>query len=264
MRSGPHVRGGSVPARSQLNVEARVTATKASERQGSTAFLARWRRGWCVALGGTLLWCMAAGGASAEPILNIAGSTLGCFGTVCDAFGSPAVSDPAYGLTFTGGVFTGATDATGAIGDIFLGSFSRGNVNVSSSLPPLDFTLEVVFTLPTVLSHVGTLVTASINGANHGGGGPSVLFDHSWHLFEFTNELGYGWFEFAVVSDLRVPKNNSRDLFGSIRNATFTPLTPGPEQLLAVPEPSGLILLGAGIAGVLARRGFRPGPARTT
>jgi hypothetical protein len=115
--------------------------------------------------------------------------------------------------------------------------------------------LQVVFTVPTGINGGQTgAFTALITGTNHGGGGHlDVDFDNSWQLLTFTNAFGFGSFEFSVINDPEVNKNNTESIFGGIRNATFTPnnvLAPA----AVVPEPATLTLLTTGLAAAAYRR----------
>jgi hypothetical protein len=197
-----------------------------------------------------------AGPASASSIIDVEGATLGCFGAGCGVFTSPAVSNPTYGLTFTGSPFDVMTDGTGSASNIGLGTLGRGNINTSSSTPPLSFTLQVAFTVPTGIDGgQADTFSALITGTSPGGGGPlDVDFDNTWQVLTFTNGLGSGSFEFSITNDPEVTKNtvtNPVSILGAIRNATFTPNEE--EDPVTAPEPATLVLFGAGL-GLAAYR----------
>jgi hypothetical protein len=201
---------------------------------------------------------LSASAVEASTIVNVAGTTAGCFGTSCSTFSSSTTSIAAYNLTFTGTTFDVTTDAAGAATNFALGSLARGNTNTSSSTAALPFTLQVTFTLPTgITGGPASSFTALITGTNTGGGGGlSVDFDNTWLTFAYANSFGSGSFDFSV-SDLSVNKNNSSSIFGSIRNASFTPtsVNPPPNN---VPEPAMLLLFGTA-ALTLARQRRKTG-----
>ena len=199
----------------------------------------------------------ASGAAHASTIVNVAGTTAGCFGTSC-TFSTTSSSGPTYDLTFTGSTFDVLTDGTGSAADFVLGSIARGRTNTPDTTAALPFTLEVTFTLPTGIGGgQNDTFTALITGSSTGGGGPlPVDFDNTWLLFSFVNAFGSGSFQFAVTNDPALNKNNSDQILGSIRNALFTPtsiVVDDPPPIGSVPEPSMLVLLGTA-ALTLARR----------
>jgi hypothetical protein len=200
----------------------------------------------------TLVVGLTAATASASSI-EIGGTTLGCFGAGCTSFGA-AATDETYGLTFGSvGPFNVFTDDMGNA-DFLLGSFFRGNVNVSSSNDPLPFTLKVQFGAPTGIAD--GLFDALVTGVNYGGGGAvDVDFDNAWQLVTFENGSGSGSFEFAVTDDFDVNKNGSGDILGGIRNATFAPAETVTiqESVATVPEPASLALFGVGLLVVANR-----------
>jgi hypothetical protein len=193
---------------------------------------------------------------SASPITELKGTTQGCFGTGCGVF--TAVTDNStYGLTFTGvSPFDVFTDATGSVTNVPLGTFSRANVLVPESTPPLDFSLAVTFSLPLGIGgDPSSILSAVIRGTSVGGGGPlDVDFDNAWQFLTYSNGSGTGSFEFAVFNDPDVNKNGSANILGTVRNLTFRPDSEPVADAATVPEPTTLLLLGTGLAGAIRRR----------
>ena len=191
--------------------------------------------------------------------ISIEGTTAGCFGAGCVVL-EPSVSNATFDVTF-GGVdpFALTTDETGFASGILLGVFDRGNANVSSALGPLSFTLGVTVTVPAGAG--STAIDGTIAGTNAGGGGPlGIAFDPGWHFVSFTNPQGSGSFQLSVLGVTGLAKNGSSNVYGAIREATFTPS--GSAEAAIVPEPGTLLLVGAGLAaaaGRLRRAGIRRG-----
>ena len=193
--------------------------------------------------------------------ITVAGGTLGCFGVPggCPTYSLSPYSDandpanPVYDMTFNGVVtFSVNTDSAGTSALFALGSFTRGNGNLSNTSPDLDFTLQVTFTLPVGVGGSPSQFTTVIVGKNVGGGGPvTVDFDNSLRHFNYVSPgVGFGSFDFFLENDPSLHKNASDTLFGGIQNATFTPAVTVNPNAAAVPEPGTLVLLATGLTAL--------------
>jgi hypothetical protein len=175
----------------------------------------------------------------ADPVLGINGLSRACVGQGCSEF-DLVVGDAEYGLTFKGmDPLHIPLDPDGTT-TFALGTLSRARVNVSSGHDPLPLTLQLSLASPGLAA--SPLFTGSIFATTPGGGGPlRVDFDNNWH--HFTTSAGT--FELAILSDVELPKKGSATVLASIRGVSEAPAS--------IPEPSTLLLVGIGLAGVAWR-----------
>jgi hypothetical protein len=204
-----------------------------------------------------------AGTARADEVF-IAGNTNGCFGAACvpPSTGGAPQSATLFGLTYHNSTFNGTT-AGGFLG---IGNMSTPPANLDNlgSLTlagtPADyngqfFTLRVTFTDPQgIAGSNSSTFTATLMGEviSNDIGGVTLDFNNTPILFTFNDvncgattipgqqtTCGQGSFLFRV-NDVSVMAGRMTAITGDVLSA----------QQTVIPEPTSMLLLGTGLAGI--------------
>lgn len=153
------------------------------------------------------------------------------------------------GLTFIGATFSGTT--TGGIlaleGENQLGLFTL-------SVPPTgsyfgSFQLQVTFSAPMGANASPFIATVFGNVMNDSTGSVAIFFVEPTTEISFGAGSGVGAFTLSIDNVSFNLADGTMPLTGTIESLAFSP----PQPTATIPEPTTLLLLGTGLAGVIAK-----------
>jgi hypothetical protein len=181
--------------------------------------------------------------------INFQGMTRGCFYIASESGCAPGASSSELFLTYLGSTFDVTTvDGMAGIG----GAPGTPNINNLGSFfvtgDPASYTgsrfwLDVVFSTPTITSAT-SVFTAALRGSvtANANGLVGIRFDSGSQVFDYTSGNQTGDFTLSVNNISLTPGGTPVALTGEIdRGLTIT----------ATPEPSSMVLMATGFAGLV-------------